>query len=80
MHAIEIDADVNADGEIHIKLPRPQQPGRARVIVLLEADRDEPPSSKGHKPSPRLAFKGAKLHGDDIEPAFSPEEWGEIYR
>jgi len=40
MQAIEIDARIDDQGEIHIKLPQPRPPGPARVIVLFESDRD----------------------------------------
>jgi hypothetical protein len=32
-----------------------------------------------HRPSPRLYDKDARLHGDDIAPALSPAEWGDLY-
>jgi hypothetical protein len=50
------------------------------VIVLLDADRDIAAVPKKHRPSPRLANKGAELYRDDIAPAFSQDEWGELYR
>ncbi len=33
-----------------------------------------------HKPSPMLAFQGAKLPGDDVAPAIGIEEWGELFQ
>ena len=80
MQAIEIDVEVDANSEIHIKLPEPHQPGPARVIVLVETEQASPAKTPRHQPSPRLAGKGAKLHGDDIAPAFTLEEWGDLYR
>lgn len=80
MHAIEIETEIDENNEIHIKLPQQHQPGRARVIVLIEADQGERGKSRKRTPSPRLAYKGAELHGDDIAPAFSQDEWGELYR
>jgi hypothetical protein len=50
------------------------------VIVLLDADQAEPVAPKKHRPSPRLAFQGAVLHGDDLAPALTPSEWGELYQ
>jgi hypothetical protein len=40
MQAIEIEAQIDENGEIHIKLPQPRPPGTARVIVLFDADQD----------------------------------------
>lgn len=80
MQAIEIDAEIDANGEIHIKLPDPSQPGPARVIVLFETEREPLAKQPRHQPSPLLAGKGAKLHGDDMAPAFALEEWGDLYR
>jgi hypothetical protein len=80
MQAIEIDATIDDNGEIHIKLPEPRRPGPARVIVLFEADPQAQPGPIKHRPPASLAGKGARLHGDDIAPAFSLEEWGDLYR
>ena len=80
MQAIEIEARIDDNGEIHIKLPQPRPPGPARVIVLLDTDQENRTEPPRHRPSLRLADKGARLHGDDITPAFAPEEWGEIYQ
>ncbi|WP_295384366.1 hypothetical protein [uncultured Thiodictyon sp.] len=80
MLAIEIDTEIDENSEIHIKLPRPQCRGPARVIVLLDVDQAELAAPKKHRPSPRLAFKGAQLHGDDLAPALTPSEWGELYQ
>lgn len=41
MQAIEIDARIDDQGEIHIKLPQPRPPGPARVIVLFESNQDD---------------------------------------
>lgn len=80
MQAIEIETQIDDNGEIHIKLPQQHQRGNARVIVLFDADRDDRNGPNPHKPSPRLAGQGAKLHGDDVAPAFSQDEWGELYQ
>lgn len=79
MLAIEIDAEIDDNSETHIKLPRPQRRGPARVIVLLDADQSAPVAPKRHAPSPRLAFKGAQMNGDDLAPALTTSEWGELY-
>jgi hypothetical protein len=42
MQAIEIEARIDEQGEIHIKLPQRRPPGPARVIVLLDGDQDAP--------------------------------------
>ena len=48
MQAIEIEAQIDENGEIHIKLPQHRPPGNARVIVLFDTgqdalvDREEP--------------------------------------
>jgi hypothetical protein len=80
MHAIKINAEIDNNGEIHLKLPPPRRPGPARVIVLFDPDQPIQVGGRGHRPSTRLAGQGARLHGDDIAPAFSPEEWGDLYR
>ncbi|MGH8558291.1 MAG: hypothetical protein ACRESZ_12685 [Methylococcales bacterium] len=47
------------------------------VIVL----RKEPGAAfPRHKPSPKLAYQGAKLLGDDLAPAIALEEWGDLFR
>ena len=51
MHAIEVDVEIDANGEIHIKLPERRQPGPARVIVLFEPERERPLKTTGHQPS-----------------------------
>ena len=76
MQAIEIEARIDDKGEIHIKLPQRHPSGPARVIVLFDTDQESRTEPPRHKPSSRLADKGARLHGDDIAPAFAPEEWG----
>jgi hypothetical protein len=80
MEAIEIEAEIDENNEIHIKLPEPHGPGHARVIVLVESQQPKPAALRKHKPSPLLANKGAELHGDDIAPAFSEQEWGDLYQ
>jgi len=80
MQAIEIDTEIDDNGEIHIKLPQPRRPGPARVIVLFDTDQEERTEPAKHRPPASLAGKGARLHGDDIAPAFSAEEWGDLYR
>lgn len=80
MQAIEIEAQIDENGEIHIKLPQRRPPGPARVIVLFDTDQAGRGEPTKHRPSPRLARKGARLHGDDIAPAFSQEEWGGLYQ
>lgn len=40
MQAIEIEARIDENGEIHIKLPQRRPPGNARVIVLFDTDQD----------------------------------------
>jgi len=42
MQAIEIEARIDEQGEIHIKLPQMRRPGPARVIVLFDGDQDAP--------------------------------------
>lgn len=81
MQAIEIEAEIDDQGEIRIQLPEPRQAGHARVIVLFDNDRaDRTMAMRRHQPSPRLSGKGARLHGNDIAPALSPEEWGDLYQ
>ncbi|MBK1702385.1 hypothetical protein [Thiococcus pfennigii] len=80
MHAIEIEADVDENNELRIKLPEPHRGQHARVIVLLPSPAEAGAGKPGlrHRPSPRLANKGARIHGDDLAPAFSDEEWGDL--
>ena len=60
MQAIEIDARIDDQGEIHIRLPQPRPPGPARVIVLFEAPEAVPAGRPRHEPPPELAWKGAR--------------------
>jgi len=80
MQAIEIDAQIDDQGEIHIKLPQPRPPGPARVIVLFEGPEGIPAGRPRHRPPAELAWKGAQVHGDDMAPAIALEEWGDLYR
>ena len=60
-----------------IGLP-PLAPNEEVEIIVM---RKEPVSPRsGHRPSPRLAYSGAMLMGDDIKPAFTAEEWGELFQ
>lgn len=60
-----------------IGLP-PLAPNEEVEIIVM---RKEPVSPRsGHRPSPRLVHSGAKFMGDDIEPAFTAEEWGELFQ
>ncbi len=43
MQAIEIEAQIDEQGGIHIKLPQRRPPRPARVIVLFDGDQDAPP-------------------------------------
>ena len=47
------------------------------VIVLRKEPKKPRPRNQ---PSPLLAWRGAKLLGDDIAPAFSIEEWGDLFQ
>jgi len=60
-----------------IGLPPLASKEEVEIIVI----RKEPVSPRsGHRPSPRLAYSGAMLTGDDIEPAFTAEEWGQLFQ
>jgi hypothetical protein len=74
MQAIEIEAEINDNAEIHLKLPRGLEPGPARVIVLIEAREAVLTGRWRHERPPELAWKGAEVHGDDIAPAFTLEK------
>jgi len=78
VQAIEIETKIDENGEILIKLP-PRRHAHARVIVLLDTVPKPAIGQTKHRPSPRLANRGAKLHGDDIAPALSLSEWGGLY-
>ena len=80
MQAIEIETEIDENAEIHLRLPRGLKPGRARVIVLVESRETAPTERPGHEPPAELAWQGAELLGDDIAPAFTLEEWGDIYK
>jgi hypothetical protein len=45
---------------------------KVEVILLIDDQSQIPPR---RKPSPRLAYQGAVLLGDDLAPAFTPEDW-----
>ena len=47
------------------------------VIVLHKEPKKPKPRNQ---PSSLLAWRGAKLFVDDIAPAFSIEEWGELFQ
>ncbi|WP_373508595.1 hypothetical protein [Thiocapsa sp.] len=76
MQAIEIDTEIDDNGEIHIKLPEPRRPGPARVIVLFDADKEARAEPVKHRPPPSLAGKGARLHGDDVAPVLLSDTEG----
>jgi hypothetical protein len=80
MQMIEIDSEIDANGEIHTKLSGAYQPGPVHLVVFLATDQPVSAGQTRHRPSPRLAGKGAKIHGDDMAPAFTLEEWGDLYR
>lgn len=80
MQAIEIDTEIDDNAEIHLQLPRGLKSGPARVIVLIEAQAAGQTECPRHEPPAELAWQGAELHGDDIAPAFTLEEWGDLYR
>lgn len=46
-------------------------------VVLL---RPEPARTKQRQPSPKLAWQGAKLLGDDLAPAIPLEDWGDAFQ
>lgn len=82
MNAVEIEADVDENNELHLTLPGQHRGQHARVIVLLPStdEHGAAPGLRRRKPSPRLANKGARIHGDDLAPAFSDEDWGDLAR
>jgi hypothetical protein len=80
MQAIEIEAQIDDNAEIHLRLPHGLEPGPARVIVLIEAREAVQTGRSRHEPPSELAWQGAELHGDDIAPAFTPEEWGDLHQ
>ena len=43
------------------------------ILLMAELTHSQPP--KRRQPSPRLAYKGATLYGDDMEPALPANEW-----
>ena len=49
MKAIELDAEITADHAIHLKLPKEVRAGRARIIVLYEADEDAHVKGEGEQ-------------------------------
>lgn len=52
-------------------------PNEEVEVILLRKERSAP--LLHHKPSPKLAYQGAQLLGDDIAPAIAIEEWGDLY-
>jgi hypothetical protein len=84
MHAIELETQIDANGEIHIQLPGRHRAAHARVIVLIDSDNGSQPagtqSEPVRQPSPRLANQGAVLRGDDVAPAFALDDWGALHQ
>jgi hypothetical protein len=69
---------LHADQQGHlIGLPTLQPLEEVEVIILRK---EVPLPQRRHQPSPELAGRGAHLLGDDIEPAISLEDWGEIFQ
>jgi hypothetical protein len=57
----------------------PSLPPNEEVEVIVLHKRPAA-SFPRHKPSPTLAYQGAKLLGDDLAPAIALEEWGDLFR
>lgn len=56
----------------------PLPPNEEVEVIVLRKEPKEP--RPRNLPSPLLAWRGAKLLGDDVAPAFSIEEWGELFQ
>ena len=53
-------------------------PNEEVEVIVLRKERQS--SRPRNQPSPELAWRGAKLFGDDVAPAFTVEEWGELFQ
>ena len=72
MHAIELEASVDAKHEIHLALPAHVPPGKARLILLFE----ESPSSR-RLPVRRIfgQFKGQGTVPEDFNEPLPESFW-----
>lgn len=72
MHAIELEASVDARHEIHLTLPAHVPPGKARLILLF----DESPSGR-HMSARRIfgQFKGQGTVPEDFNEPLPESYW-----
>jgi hypothetical protein len=69
---------LHADQQGHLTgLPTLQPLEEVEVIILRK---EGPMPRRRRQPSPELAWRGAYLSGDDLEPAIPLEDWGELFQ
>jgi len=70
MQAIEIEAEIDENHEIHVKLPDTVASGTAKVIVLFGDEAKKP-----HKPLKLGLFEGQIQISDDFDEPLPDEFW-----
>lgn len=72
MHAIELEASVDAKHEIHLAVPAHVPPGRARLILLFEESQTD-----GHSAGRRIfgQFKGQGTVPEDFNEPLPESFW-----
>ena len=69
---------LHADQQGHLTgLPTLQPLEEVEIIILRKG---APVPRRHRQRSPELAWRGARLSGDDIEPAIPLEDWGRIFQ
>jgi len=71
---IEIDAEIDASGEIHAKLAGTYRPGPVHLTVFLDPDQPVSARQSRHQPLPCPSAQDAKRHADDHEQLLLSEE------
>ena len=77
MHAIELEASVNAEHEIHLALPAHVPPGKARLILLFEESQPSRYPSQFPLPARRIfgQFKGQGTVPEDFNEPLPESFW-----
>jgi hypothetical protein len=73
MHAIEIEAEIDRNREIHLKLPADIKARKARVVVLYE-DQKEPLAAQ-RKPIRLGLYRGQIQMSDDFDTPLPDDFW-----
>ena len=76
MQAIELEAEIDENHEIHLKLPVDVRAGKAKVVVLYESteNADETPAQE-RRPLKLGLFRGQIQMSDDFDDSLPDEFW-----